>query len=159
MNNIKLAKGFIAGIVAFLIAKLGLLYIVLPILLLAMIFDFCTGMVASKKEGNISSKTGMWGILKKLMYGVEVLVGVIVDWLILNVTEAIGIEVPTVTFFGLLVAVWLIINELISILENLSRLEIPMAPFLIKIVSGFKVVVEKSGENMAEKTDSKEERK
>ena len=34
-----------------------------------------------------------------------------------------------------------------------------MAPFLIKIVSGFKVVVEKSGENMAEKTDSKEERK
>lgn len=159
MNNIKLAKGFIASIGAFLSAKLGLLYIVLPILFLAMIFDFCTGMVASKKEGKISSKTGMWGIVKKLMYGVEVLVGVIVDWLILNVTEAIGIEVPTVTFFGLLVAVWLIINELISILENLSRLETPMAPFLIKIVSGFKVVVEKSGENMAEKTDSKEERK
>ncbi len=146
-------KLFIAGIGAFLSAKLGLLYIVLPFLIVAMVVDYLTGRAASKKEGTINSKVGAWGIFKKLMYGVEVLVGIIVDWLIINVTTAIGINMPTVTFFGLLVAIWLIINELTSILENLVRLEVPMPPFLVKIVSNFKVAVEKSGDSLAEKSE------
>lgn len=73
----------------------------------------------------------------------------IVDWLIINVCSSIGINFPTVTFFGLLVAIWLIINELISILENLTRLDAPMPPFLIKIVSTFKIAVEKSGNTLS----------
>ena len=113
MEHIKLIRSIAAGVGAFLSAKLGLLYIVLPFLLVVMVVDYITGLTASKKECKTNSKTGMWGIVKKLMYGVEVLVGITVDWLILNITETIGIEVPTVTFFGLLVAIWLIINELI----------------------------------------------
>ena len=157
MENIKLIKSIAAGVGAFLSAKLGLLYIVLPFLLVVMVVDYITGLTASKKECKTNSKTGMWGIVKKLMYGVEVLVGITVDWLILNITETIGIEVPTVTFFGLLVAIWLIINELISILENLIRLETPMPQFLVKIVSSFKVAVEKSGDNLVNKIDAKQE--
>ena len=157
MENIKLIKSIVAGVGAFLSAKLGLLYIVLPFLLVVMVIDYITGLTASKKECKTNSKTGMWGIVKKLMYGVEVLVGITVDWLILNITETIGIEVPTVTFFGLLVAIWLIINELISILENLIRLETPMPQFLVKIVSSFKVAVEKSGDNLVNKIDAKQE--
>lgn len=157
MEHIKLIRSIAAGVGAFLSAKLGLLYIVLPFLLVVMVVDYITGLTASKKECKTNSKTGMWGIVKKLMYGVEVLVGITVDWLILNITETIGIEVPTVTFFGLLVAIWLIINELISILENLIRLETPMPQFLVKIVSSFKVAVEKSGDNLVNKIDSKQE--
>lgn len=157
MEHIKLIKSIAAGVGAFLSAKLGLLYIVLPFLLVVMVIDYITGLTASKKECKTNSKTGMWGIVKKLMYGVEVLVGITVDWLILNITETIGIEVPTVTFFGLLVAIWLIINELISILENLIRLETPMPQFLVKIVSSFKVAVEKSGDNLVNKIDAKQE--
>lgn len=157
MENIKLIKSIVAGVGAFLSAKLGLLYIVLPFLLVVMVVDYITGLTASKKECKTNSRTGMWGIVKKLMYGVEVLVGITVDWLILNITETIGIEVPTVTFFGLLVAIWLIINELISILENLIRLETPMPGFLVKIVSSFKVAVEKSGDNLVNKIDTKQE--
>lgn len=157
MEHIKLIKSIGAGIGAFLSAKLGLLYIVLPFLLVVMVVDYITGLTASKKECKTNSKTGMWGIVKKLMYGVEVLVGITVDWLILNITETIGIEVPTVTFFGLLVAIWLIINELISILENLIRLETPMPQFLVNIVSSFKVAVEKSGDNLVNKIDAKQE--
>ena len=157
MEHIKLIKSIAAGVGAFLSAKLGLLYIVLPFLLVVMVVDYITGLTASKKECKTNSKTGMWGIVKKLMYGVEVLVGITVDWLILNITETIGIEVPTVTFFGLLVAIWLIINELISILENLIRLETPMPQFLVNIVSSFKVAVEKSGDNLVNKIDTKQE--
>ena len=156
MDKYNYIKAFIAGIGAFLSARLGLLYVVLPFLLIVMIMDYITGMAAAKKENKTCSKTGMWGIVKKLMYGVEVLIGIIVDWLILNVTKSIGINMPTVTFFGLLVAIWLIINEIISILENLTRLDTPLPPFLLKVVSNFKVVVEKSGDTLADNVSNKE---
>lgn len=149
MEKANLIKATIISIGAFLSAKLGLLYVVIPFLLIAMIGDYITGMLAAKKENNTNSKTGMWGIVKKVMYAVEVAIGITVDWLIINVCSSIGINFPTVTFFGLLVAIWLIINELISILENLTRLEAPMPPFLIKVVSTFKVAVEKSGDTLA----------
>lgn len=154
MEKANYIKAFIISIGTFLSAKLGMLYVVIPFLLIVMVGDYITGMLASKKEGNINSKTGMWGIVKKLMYGIEVAVGMIVDWLIINMCSRIGINFPTVTFFGLLVAIWLIVNELISILENLTRLEAPMPPFLIKIVSTFKVAVEKSGDTLADTVDN-----
>ena len=159
MEKVKYLKGIAAGIGAFLSAKLGLLYIVIPLLLISMIADYITGMAAAKKEHETSSKVGMWGIVKKTMYGVEVAVGVVIDWTIINVAEQIGIKVPTITFFGLLVAIWIIINEMISILENLTRLETPMPPFLLKVVSNFKVSIEKNGDKLAEtiNTDKKEE--
>ncbi|MBQ2538385.1 MAG: phage holin family protein, partial [Ruminococcus sp.] len=36
--------------------------------------------------------------------------------------------------FGMMIAVWLIVNELLSILENLGRLGIPLPEFLVKAV-------------------------
>ena len=160
MERTTMLKTFIAGIVAFLSAKLGLLWFLLPFLLGSMIVDYITGMTAAKKENKTNSKTGMWGIVKKLCYGIEVLIGITVDWLIIKVCDSIGVNFPTVTFFGLLVAIWLIINELISILENLTRIGVAMPPFLLKIVSTFKVAVEQSGNNLvdnAEKSINKEE--
>ena len=148
MDKYNYIKGIVAGMGAFISAKLGLLYIVIPLLIVCMVVDYLTGMLASKKEGTISSKIGRWGIVKKLMYMVEVAVGVIVDWTIINVASNLGIRVPTATFFGLLVAIWIIFNELVSILENLTRLETPMPTFLINIVKNFKVVVEKQGDNL-----------
>ena len=41
-------------------------------------------------------------------------------------------------WFGLLVAVWLIINEMISILENLSKLGVPIPDFLTKVIQRLK---------------------
>ncbi len=154
MEKANYIRALMVSIGAFLSAKLGLLYVIIPLLTIAMIVDYITGMLASKKEGSTNSKTGMWGIVKKLMYAVEVAVGMIVDWLIINVCSSIGINFPTVTFFGLLVAIWLIINELISILENLIRLDAPMPPFLINIVSTFKVAVEKSGDTLVNTVES-----
>lgn len=154
MEKANYIRALMVSIGAFLSAKLGLLYVIIPLLTIAMIVDYITGMLASKKEGSTNSKTGMWGIVKKLMYAVEVAVGMIVDWLIINVCSSIGINFPTVTFFGLLVAIWLIINELISILENLIRLDAPMPPFLINVVSTFKVAVEKSGDTLVNTVES-----
>ena len=79
----------------------------------------------------------MIGILKKLSYLVLVCVGGVVDYLICAGLASVGIDYSSYCF-GLIVAVWLIINELISILENLSELGTPIPPFLVKIVHRLK---------------------
>lgn len=65
MEKANYIKAFIVSIGAFLSAKLGMLYVVIPFLLIAMVGDYITGMLAAKKENNTNSKTGMWGIVKK----------------------------------------------------------------------------------------------
>ena len=50
-----------------------------------------------------------------------VVVGVIIDELIKYSITAIGLSVPFTFLIACIVAIWLICNELISILENISR--------------------------------------
>ena len=45
-------------------------------------------------------------------------------------------------WFGLLVAVWLIINEMISILENLSKLGVPIPGFLKVLLKKLKITTD-----------------
>lgn len=149
-NSIKL---IFSGVVAYLSSRLGILGPILLLLLAGMIIDYGTGMLAAKYQGVINSRKGMWGIVKKVLYGVIVAVAMMVDWTIINVASYIGITVPTVAFFGLLVAAWLIFNELISILENLVKMEVKLPGFLKNIVINFKVAVEKEGDNLVEKID------
>ena len=156
MDKYNVIKAILSGAVAAISAKLGILGPMLLALTGVMIVDYITGMLASKKENNISSRVGMWGIVKKLLYIVVVGVGMLMDWLILTTAESMGVQIPLATFFGLLVAVWLIINELISILENLTRLDTPMPGFLLTIVQHFKVAVESKGDELADITDKSE---
>ena len=51
---------------------------------------------------------------------------------------AANIEVRYNMWFGLLVAVWLITNEMIYILENLSKLGVQIPDFLTKIIKRLK---------------------
>lgn len=138
------------GIGAYLSAKLGILFPILSLLLVAMVLDYCTGLLAAKYEGNIQSRKGMWGIVKKVMYAVAVAVAIMVDWTLITVASHVGISIPIQVFFSLAVAIWLICNELISILENLVRMEVELPGFLQNVVKNFKVVVEKQGETVAE---------
>ena len=52
--------------------------------------------------------------------------------------------------FGLLVTVWLIFNECISILENVAEIGAPMPPFLVKLIGKLKKTTEDKGEDMVE---------
>lgn len=150
MEKTTYLKTLVASIGAFLSLKLGILLPVLGLLSLAMVTDYITGILDAKNRGEINSRTGMWGIVKKLLYGVEVAVAMVVDWTIINVAGQLNIDIHVGTFFGLLVSIWLIFNEIISILENLTRLGTPMPGFLVKFVSTFKVVVESNGDMLAD---------
>ena len=153
MEKTTYLKTLVASIGAFLSLKLGILLPVLGLLSLVMITDYVTGILDAKSRGEINSRTGMWGIVKKLLYGVEVAIAMVVDWTIINVAGQLNIDIHMGTFFGLLVSIWLIFNEIISILENLTRLGTAMPSFLIKFVSTFKVVVENNGDMLTDNLD------
>ena len=147
-----------SAVIAWLSDKLGILFPVLVIFILMMITDQISGMMASKREAldhpgdpNYGWSSTKWrkGIYKKFGYILTVVVGVVVDFIIFNVAAEIGISISVNTMFGLLCAVWLILNELLSILENAGRLGAQLPKFLVDVLAVMKDKVEKQGE-MAE---------
>lgn len=114
--------------------------LLIPVLVLVavMVIDYATGMTSAYKNGQIESKVGLLGILKKVSYLVLVAVGGVVDYLICSGLATAGFDFGVTYCCGLIVCVWLIINELISILENLSELGTPIPKFLVNIVHRLK---------------------
>lgn len=156
MDRLTTIKLFFVSIGTFLSAKLGILGPIIVVLTTVIITDYGTGMLSAKYLGKWNSRTGIWGIVKKLLYAVVVAIAMICDWCILTVAERIGIRIPIGTFFGLLTALWLIFNEIISIMENLSKMETKLPPFLSKFVIKFSKLLEQQGENLVDSIDNKQ---
>lgn len=127
--------------------------LLIPVLVLVtvMVIDYATGMTSAYKNGQIESKVGLLGILKKVSYLVLVAVGGVVDYLICSGLATAGFDFGVTYCCGLIVTIWLIINELISILENLSELGTPIPKFLVNVVHRLKNTVENKTD-----TDTKE---
>lgn len=146
---------FLAAAGAWVSAKLGVLYPVLVILMIMMILDYVTGMLASKKEAlehpdekgyGWSSKKGAQGIIKKVGYLCVIAVAMVVDYIILHVAVAIGITVSVKAFFALLVAVWYVLNELLSIIENSGRMGAQVPEWLCRYIAVLKDAIDKTTE-------------
>lgn len=123
--------------------------------------DYITGMLASKREAldhpddpayGWSSRRGAEGIIKKVGYLCVIAVAMVVDYLILRVAAEAGFEVAAKAFFGLLVAVWYILNELLSIIENAGRMGAPVPEWLMKYVSVLKNKIDSQGGGTEERT-------
>ena len=135
---------FISAAFAGLLYYLGIVSIPIVMLVFAMIIDYITGMSAAWYNSEFSSKKGIKGIVKKISYLALVVVAMIIDWLISQGLQRINVEFHYSVFFAVLVAVWLIINELISVLENLSRMGVPIPNFLRKLIDRLKNTVDES---------------
>ena len=141
---------FISAAFAGLLYYLGIVAVPIVVLLIAMIIDYATGMISAWHKAELSSKKGVFGIVKKVSYLGLVCVGMGVDWLIYSGLHSIGIDLGYTIFFGLLVTIWLVINELISILENLRVIGVPLPKFLLSIVKKLKITTENVGKSESE---------
>lgn len=155
MEKTNAIKVMLASAGAWLGAKLGILYPVLAVLVAVMVLDQLTGLTAAGYNGQLKSRKGIWGIVKKLLYGVIVAIAIICDWTIITVADQLGIVIPLSTFFGMATSIWLIFNELISIGENLIKLEMGLPPFLVKFVNKFKGLIESQGDKIVDSVDLK----
>ena len=126
---------------------LGIVSIPIIMLIFAMIIDYATGMSAAFYNSELSSKRGVRGVVKKVGYLALVVAAMILDWLISQGLQQINVDLHYSVFFAVLVAVWLIINELISVLENLSRIGVPIPNFMKKLIDRLKTTVEKGDES------------
>jgi len=104
---------------------------VVPLIVLSivMLIDYSTGIAKAAFTGGVNSKKGWRGIIKKLCYGVVVAVAFVVDWLLYISTQFTNFNY-TANVFGLMIVIWLILNELVSILENVAILGVPIPPIL-----------------------------
>ena len=128
-------------VLAGLSSYFGMLTQPLLVLLFAMVLDYLTGMTKAYIFSQLSSRIGVKGILKKLCYMAMVAVGAAVDYLLHGALKQAGIDLHIELFCGLLVTVWLIINELISVLENLASIGVPGFPRLNRLLSHLKSTV------------------
>ena len=140
MNNINTIKAFITGIGAFLSALLGTLYIPVLLMVACNIIDYATGLMAAKyrTDNKISSYKSIKGIQKKVSMWLLVVVGAILDQLIKYATVSVGIALPITFLVACVVAVWIICNEIISILENIIDIGVDVPKFLLPIVKNIK---------------------
>lgn len=147
-------KGVVSAALAGLTAYFGEIAIPLAILLFAMVADYATGMIKAWVTKELNSRIGVVGIVKKLSYLFIVCVGMIVDYLINSALAQMNITFQPQMIFGLIVTIWLIINELISILENVSVVRgVPNPMFLTKIIARLKITVENTAD-----TDDEEDK-
>lgn len=144
MEKIKIV---FVGVNTVLSAWLGILAIPVYLLVCCNVIDYGTGLAAAKKRGQvINSSVGLNGIIKKVCMWLLVCLGAMVDILITYGAEQAGITLNLGYAVGCLVAVWLICNEIISILENMVDIGVDLPPFLARVVENLKTQVEKQGE-------------
>lgn len=140
----KMKLGFVVFFTA-VSSVLGVLAIPVYILVGANIFDYLTGILASIYRGEaVQSYRGLRGIAKKVCMWLLVAVGFVMDYLVSVVGSGMGVDFNISCLVSTAVIFWLVANELISILENISDIGTPLPPFLMELV---KLLKSKTEEN------------
>lgn len=146
MDKMKTIVTAVGGVI---LSWLGALAIPVVLLVLCNVIDYVTGILAAGyRAEKISSYKGFRGIAKKVCMWLLVVVGTVMDTLIATAGESVGIALPFTWAIAIVVAVWLTCNEIISILENISDIGVPMPGFVKRLAEYVAHQVEKQGEDI-----------
>ncbi len=136
-------KAIFITIWSVLFSWLGILALPVVLLVFGNITDYITGIWASKnREEPVSSYKGIQGIYKKIGMWILIFVGWMMDMLITYTVQYVGLSISLPYVVATIVAVWLICNEIISILENLIDMDVDIPPFLMPLARMIKGQVE-----------------
>ena len=139
MEQANYIKAIFTAIFAFLSALLGVLAVPVILLVACNLIDYMTGLMASKyRAEDINSYKSIRGISMWLL----VVVGAIIDEMLLYASTTIGWKSPVAFLVACVVAMWLICNEIISILENIQDMGVKIPAFLQPLVKHIRSQVE-----------------
>lgn len=127
----------ISAIIISMTNLFGVQWILFAGYLLLNILDFITGCIKARINKTESSSIGLKGIIKKVCYWLLILVSFLTSYLLSIIGELLGLNIYYVLLFGWFTLACLLINEIRSILENLTEIGIEIPNFLSK---GLKVV-------------------
>lgn len=151
MDKVKVT---VIAVMSALMSWLGILAVPVLLLVGCNIIDYATGLCAVRyRNDSISSYKSIRGITKKVCMWLLVVVGAFIDVLIQYAVECAGIGLTVPFVVATVVAVWLVVNEIISILENMSDIGVNMPPFLLPLMKNIKKQVEDKAELAGEKQE------
>ena len=149
-NNINLFHTVTAVICGAFLAYLNKLAVPVVVMIAVMIIDYLTGLAGAYTTNQLNSRIGIVGIIKKVGYLGLVAVGMVVDYIIYSALAQVGVNITLGYCVGMIIIIWLIINELISILENLAEIGVPLPSFITKLVNRLKNTVESKADTTIE---------
>lgn len=146
-------NAFLAFFGAILTYVFGEHWILFAGYLLLNVIDFITGIIADRISGKISSVKGTIGLLKKLSYWLMIVVGFLMSVLFIEIGTIINVNLGITSIIGWMVLIYLIINEIRSIIENLVEAGYNPPKILTKGLEVANRVIDNVGDNV----DSRDE--
>ncbi len=143
MERLKWIFSFLCGCVATFFQHYGIMII---LVLVAIGFDVITGLIKAKVTGSgLSSEIGTKGFFKKLALLASLFFGFFLDYFIpIMVVNGIGKEIPFDLPFGMMICIYIVLNEAISICENLYAANPSTMPgWIVKLLMSAKEEVDK----------------
>lgn len=152
------AKAAVIAVISALMSWLGILAVPMFLLVGCNLVDYITGLLAAgNRTEEVNSYKSVSGIIKKVCTWLLVLIGAWIDVLIAYTVEIAGINLSLPFVVATVVAVWLVVNEIISILENMLDIGVHMPPFLLPVVKYIRRQVEESAKKIEEAGDIEDE--
>ena len=133
-NKGKITFSVLIGTISSLHQQYGAILI---LVILAICLDVVTGLIKAKATGTpLDSKIGTVGFWKKMSFLVSFMFGIFMDVFVPFLLSIINIELPFNCPFGFIVGVYIILNESISVCENIYKTNPNAIPkWIIKILT------------------------
>lgn len=145
-NFTKWLLSVITGALAAFFGQYGLFIVLVAV---AVVLDVVTGLINAKATGEgLSSEKANKGFWKKISLFVGLLFGIFLDYAAAAVLIHAGVNMKIDMPFALIICAYIILNESISIGENLIAIDPGnMPPWVVKLLRGSKGKIEKEQEN------------
>lgn len=143
---IKLSTSVVSGLVA---SFWGIYGPVILCVLIAICMDVISGLVSAMAAGEkISSKVGWIGFWKKMALILALAFGIFMDAFIPILLGTISLELPFTMPIGTIVGCYIVINEAISIIENINKAAPTALPkWIKKLLEGAGQTIDKGGKD------------
>lgn len=106
---------------------------ILIFIIIAIVLDLVTGLIKAKITGEgLKSSKGWVGFWKKIALLVAFCFGIFLDYFIPYALGVVSVELPFNSPFALIIGVYIILNESISVCENLYEINPHTLPKWIK---------------------------
>jgi toxin secretion/phage lysis holin len=133
---IKLA---IATFISYIASFLDMYGIVIAVAIGSMAFDWFTALGAAVYNKEVSSEKGHKGFVKKMMLITLIFLGCFLDWAVPEIIKLspYAVSIPSIPL-GIAAAIYVFINEMISIGENFKKVNIKLPTAFNKVLRIFK---------------------
>ena len=146
MEKIKIFISIVLGVAATFFDKYALIIIFVAA---AVVMDWITGLVKAKISGEgINSSKATIGFWKKVALFLGLVFGFFLDYFVPYMLNYVNIDYPLKAMFGMIFGCYIVVNESISICENLHICSPNLLPkWIVNILTVAKEKIEKGGDS------------